>query len=297
MTGMPARTSVSMIRALRTPPSTLTAWAPASRRKRPAFSSASSGVAYERNGMSPTTSARLRAADDGLRVVEHLGHRDADRRLVAEHAPGRANRRRAASGCRPRRGSARSGSRRRSASGCARRRRSSLAMSTTVRRRGVSVGGAHAGSRRARFVATVCAAASRASSAAATRSRMPVGDLALGQQRQVVARPVGGQDRDAVRVGAEAGAGLRDVVGDEQVHALAAQLVGGAVERAGLGREARRGPGARVAVGAVASSRGDPATSASRSGVGSSSRVSAVAAVELVVRRAAPAGSRRRRRP
>ena len=45
ITGMPARTSVSMIRALRTPPSTLTAWAPASRRKMPAFSSASSGVA------------------------------------------------------------------------------------------------------------------------------------------------------------------------------------------------------------------------------------------------------------
>ena len=44
MTGMPARTSASMIRAVRTPPSTLTAWAPASRRKRPAFSSASSGV-------------------------------------------------------------------------------------------------------------------------------------------------------------------------------------------------------------------------------------------------------------
>ena len=47
-----------MMRALRTPPSTLTAWAPASRRKRPAFSSASSGVAYERNGMSAMTSAR-----------------------------------------------------------------------------------------------------------------------------------------------------------------------------------------------------------------------------------------------
>ena len=45
MTGMPARTSASMIRAVRTPPSTLTAWAPASRMKTPAFSSASSGVA------------------------------------------------------------------------------------------------------------------------------------------------------------------------------------------------------------------------------------------------------------
>ena len=45
MTGMPALTSASMIRAERTPPSTLTAWAPASWRKRPAFSSASSTVA------------------------------------------------------------------------------------------------------------------------------------------------------------------------------------------------------------------------------------------------------------
>ena len=40
----PARTSASMVRALRTPPSTLTAWAPASRMNRPAFSTASSGV-------------------------------------------------------------------------------------------------------------------------------------------------------------------------------------------------------------------------------------------------------------
>ena len=58
ITGIPARTSVSMIRAVRTPPSTLTAWAPASRRKTPAFSRASSGVEYERNGMSAMTIAR-----------------------------------------------------------------------------------------------------------------------------------------------------------------------------------------------------------------------------------------------
>ena len=44
ITGMPARTSVSMMRALRTPPSTLTAPVPASRMKRPALMSASSGV-------------------------------------------------------------------------------------------------------------------------------------------------------------------------------------------------------------------------------------------------------------
>ena len=84
MTGMPARTSVSMTRAVRTPPSTLTAWAPASRRKIPAFSSASSGVAYDRNGMSADDQRPRRAADDGLGVVDHLGHRHAHGRLVAE---------------------------------------------------------------------------------------------------------------------------------------------------------------------------------------------------------------------
>ena len=55
---MPLRTIVSIVRALRTPPSTLTAWAPASLMKRPALSSDFSGVTpYDRKGMSPTTSA------------------------------------------------------------------------------------------------------------------------------------------------------------------------------------------------------------------------------------------------
>ena len=44
MTGIPAFTIASMMRALRTPPSTLTACVPPSRRKRPALSTASSGV-------------------------------------------------------------------------------------------------------------------------------------------------------------------------------------------------------------------------------------------------------------
>ena len=44
ITGIPARTRASITRAVRTPPSTLTAWTPASRRKIPALSSASSGV-------------------------------------------------------------------------------------------------------------------------------------------------------------------------------------------------------------------------------------------------------------
>ena len=43
--------------------------------------------------MSARTWALLRAADDGLRVVEHLLHRDGDRRVVAEddHAEGVAD--------------------------------------------------------------------------------------------------------------------------------------------------------------------------------------------------------------
>ncbi len=59
ITGMPALTSASMIRALRTPPSTLTACAPASRRKRPALAMAASADEYERKGMSATTIARF----------------------------------------------------------------------------------------------------------------------------------------------------------------------------------------------------------------------------------------------
>ena len=66
----------------------------------------------------------------------------------------------------------------------------------------------------------------------------PVGDLALGEQRQVLARAVGREDRDPVRVGPEAGARFGHVVGHEQVDALAAELVGCPLERARLGREA-----------------------------------------------------------
>ena len=77
--------------------------------------------------------------------------------------------------------------------------------------------------------------------------------------------------------------GLGDVVGDEQVDALAAELVGGALERPGLGREPdedRARVGAARAVGApsLSSPWAIRAISARRSGVASSSRVSAVAA-------------------
>ena len=84
ITGMPAFTSVSMIRPLRTPPSTLTAPVPASRMNRPALTSASSGVAYGQERHVADDQRALRAAHHGLGVVEHLVHRDAHGRLVAE---------------------------------------------------------------------------------------------------------------------------------------------------------------------------------------------------------------------
>ncbi len=62
ITGMSAARIASTAGRMRLPPSTLTAAAPASARKRPAFSTARPGSTwYERNGMSPTTTARLQA--------------------------------------------------------------------------------------------------------------------------------------------------------------------------------------------------------------------------------------------
>src|SRR3954451_1197759 len=58
-----------------------------------------------------------------------------------------------------------------------------------------------------------------------------VRDLALGQQRQVVAGAIRPEDHDPVRVGPEARARLADVVGHEQIGAFAAELLRGAVER------------------------------------------------------------------
>ena len=89
-----------------------------------------------------------------------------------------------------------------------------------------------------------------------------VRDGALALERQVRPRSVGGQDRHAVGVGPEARAGLSHVVRDEQVDALAPELVGGALERARLRGEPdqdrdrlqRLARGGAVAVEAV----GDP---------------------------------------
>ena len=125
-----------------------------------------------------------------------------------------------------------------------------------------------------------------------------IGDLALGEQRQVVADAVGVEDRDPVGVGPEARSGLGDVVGHEQVDALAAQLVGGPVERPGLGREPDEhgaGDGRRVASPSRRAARERP-TSARTSGVGSSSRVRRRRA-RAWSSAARLGGSRRRRRP
>ena len=156
-------------------------------------------------------------------------------------------------------------------------------MSPTVRRRTVSelVARAHAGSPASSR--PVCAAPSRASSArGATPVEDLVGDRALREQRQARRAPVGGEDHDAVRVRPEAGARLGDVVGDEQVDALAAELVGGPIERARLGGEPDEDRSRARPPRAPRRSRPTPARMSS---VGSSSRVRPSSRASLVVGR------------
>ena len=98
---------------VRTPPSTLTAWAPASRRKRAGVLERLLGRRVGQERHVADDQRALRAADDGLGVVEHLGHRDAHGRLVAEHDLAERVADEEHRDARPRRGSARSGSRRR----------------------------------------------------------------------------------------------------------------------------------------------------------------------------------------
>ena len=153
----------------------------------------------------------------------------------------------------------------------------SLAMSATVRRRTVSVVALMLAPRAASDSSHQSARRRRARPARGDAVEQPFGDLALGLERQVLARAVGGEDRDAVRVGPEARARLGDVVGDEQVDALAPELLGGAVERPGLRREAdedRHGLERLARRRALAvEPRAIRAISARRSGVGSSSSV------------------------
>ena len=184
-----------------------------------------------------------RAADHGLGVVDHLGHRHADRRLVAEQHlaqriadeqqrdPGLVEQLRGREVVR-------------------RQHRQLGAVGVLAgdvddgQAAGRVGGGAHAGSEAGCRVVPVCAAPSRASSAAATRSRMRSATSRLVSCGRSVRAPSAVEDRDPVRVGAEPGARLRHVVRDEEVHALAAELLGRPLQRAGLGREAdEHGPG------------------------------------------------------
>ena len=66
------------MRALRTPPSILTACAPASGRKRPAFSTRLVGRRVGQERHVADNERVLGAADDRPRVMEHLVHRDPD---------------------------------------------------------------------------------------------------------------------------------------------------------------------------------------------------------------------------
>ena len=214
-----------------------------------------------------------RAADHGLRVVDHLGHRHADRRLVAEeHLAERIahEQQRDPGLVEELRGREVVGGQHRDP------RAVGVQLRDVVDRQPMRIRAVWAG------VALMLApggfetrislrARRRARPARRPRGRGCASATArLGQHRQLVLGAVGGQDRHPVRVRPEAGARLRDVVGDEEVDALAAQLLGGALERAGLGREADedRPRRARARRAAGDASAGCP-------GVGSSSRLSA----------------------
>ena len=109
----------------------------------------------------------------------------------------------------------------------------------------------------------------------------PVGDGPFGEQGKVLAAALGGEDRDPVRVGPEARAGLRDVVGDEQVDALAARACrrrGRASRSPRRTRRGRRASGRREVRRAAAASgtrQGCPRSARAR-GSGPRSRVSFV---------------------
>ena len=225
-----------MTRAVRTPPSTLTAWAPASCRKIPAFSSASSGrrVGEERH-VADDQRAR-RAADDGLGVVDHLGHRHAHRRLVAEDdlAERIADEDQRDPGLVEDLGGR-----------IVVRGQHRQALAVGVHLRDVDDGqaarglgrGAHAGSRSGSVVRPVWADASRSSSAAATRSSSASATARLDWRGRSSRDPSAARIETRLVSVPKPGAGLGDVVGDEEVDALAAELLAGALERARLGGE------------------------------------------------------------
>ena len=112
-------------------------------------------------------------------------------------------------------------------------------------------------SRARRAAHAVCAAASRASNARATRSRIRSATSRLVSSGSSSTAPAAIEDRHPVRVRPEPGAGLADVVGDEQVDALRARASPAARSRlpvsaanptsTGAGRAPRRGPRGRGA--------------------------------------------------
>ena len=109
-------------------------------------------------------------------------------------------------------------------------------MSPTVRRRTVSERGAHAWvscGMRLSLRGPVAGVQRRGRPGRGSRRRPRAWRAAAGRS----ARPSADEDRDVVRVGPEARARLGHVVRDEEVDALAAELVGGPIERAGLGGE------------------------------------------------------------
>ena len=195
--------------------------------------------------MSATTSARWRAADDGLGVVDHLGHRHPDRGLVAEHDLAERiadEQERDAGLVEDLRGRVVVGGQHRDA-----------------RAVGVQLGdvddgqaawgswcGAHAGS------PLGCGRGDQSARPRRARpARAPRGRAARSATSRLDSSGSSSRDPSAARIVTrlvsvpKPGAGLGDVVGDEQVDALAAELLGGPLERAGLGREAdqdRDGP-------------------------------------------------------
>ena len=85
ITGMPADTIRRICSALRTPPSSFTAWAPVSFMNRNAVCSASSGRSrMSRTACPPTTSARFTAPATARVSGMSMSTRDRQRRVVAE---------------------------------------------------------------------------------------------------------------------------------------------------------------------------------------------------------------------
>ena len=179
-----------------------------------------------------------RAAGDGRGVVEHVLHRHAELVLVAEHRPAErvADEQQRDAGLVEELG-------RRVVVGGQHRDPLAVGVHLADVADGQAANRVGSGGGRGTHrpiscrIGSVCAAASPSSSAPRHAVEEQVGDSALGKEREGLLPAVGGQDRHAVRVGPEARARLGDVVGDEQVDALPAELVGGAIERAGLGRE------------------------------------------------------------